>query len=155
MKINFVLKKPRQTFFYTLAWLILIILVRFNFRLSEIFFFSGALLGIYLWEYELEIAKALGQDQTKSLLKNVFTQVALAAAAFYAVTSSTSLFGIGFAIGLFGRSVIEQMTAIKNGQDFLSWFWLVGREIEDRIVKMYLTVMIVLWGLVSLILMTG
>jgi hypothetical protein len=147
-------KRPNRPFLYTLVLVGLVILARLNFHWPELFILAGALAGAYLWEYEPEIERYLNHSSDKPILRNVFTQAALAAAALFAVSSSSSLLAAGFAFSLFLRSLVEQVMRWRAGEGLAEWFWPVredvrgGRGVEGA----YLTVMVILAGFLSLLL---
>lgn len=143
-------KKPQKAFFYTLAWFMALLLTRLDFWLSRLLFLFGGVLGIYLWEFESVLGDLLNQTKTKPFLRNVTTQVALAVVAFYGVSSSTSILGIGLALGLFGRSVAELLLAWKHRDDLPQWFWMMGSKVGERMIKTYVVAVICCLVLISI-----
>jgi hypothetical protein len=143
-------KKPQKAFFYTLAWLVVLLFTRLDSWLSRLLFLFGGVLGTYLWEFESVLDDLLNQTETKPVLRNVVTQVALAVIAFYGATSSTSMLGIGLALGLFGRSVAELLLAWKDGDDLSRWFWMMESKVGKGTVKVYVVLVICCLILISI-----
>lgn len=129
------LKKPTEAFVYTLALLAALVITRFEFSLADLFFLAGGLVGAYVWEYEVEVHKALNHPNERPLLRNIFTQTALAVGALYAASTSTSLVATGLALGLYGRSVVEQVIDWRGGKSFERWLWPVKTGVGETTAK--------------------
>ena len=59
-------------------------------------------------------------------------QLVLVVLAFFALSSSNSLFGKGMVIGLFLYSLINQGLALAREGNLDSWFWQVGIKPDKK-----------------------
>jgi len=71
-------------------------------------------------------------NRTRLVGHSVIFQGVLVVLAFFALSSTASLFGKGMAMGLFLYSLINQGSLLLNKKSLKSWFWQVEIKLSDN-----------------------
>lgn len=114
-----------------------------------IFLLLGVLVGVLVLELDGPLSSRL--QLKRRVLHSVLVQLILLAACFFVLTSSSSLLGKGFVLGLFLHTLIDQGLAFKKKGRIDDWFWQLRTIPNILTQKVYFFILSLLFMVFSLI----
>jgi hypothetical protein len=150
---TFTKKRIIEDFFYTIIFLLIISILRFNFSFQLLFLWLGGLLGTEF----LTISEQIFQHDlklTKPIFKTVVFQTVLICLTFYIITSSRSLFVSGLIMTMNLQLLKDQITEYTKTKTLSgSWFIYLRQDyFTSPILRGYLVVLFSLFLFFSLFL---
>lgn len=170
-----------KRYFPLLAVLILLSLLRWQFRFELAFFVVGMVSGYFLLYLDqiiycyllsphefnsqrfrrfLELRKyqeginllvETQVDRKKLVFHSIIFQLALLVFALFILTSSSSLLGEGLVLGMFLHTLVDQIKTFLATGNIDSWFWQFKGAPPEKTQTIYLVLMTVIFFIFSLL----
>lgn len=142
-------KELASHYLVSLIWLVIITLLRWDWRLNLIWLWGGGLLGSFWLDWaDIFYQKAIGSQEEKSPFHNALFQVVFFVFCFWVLTSTGSLFGKGLVMAMALHLLKDEFHLLLAGREeqLRGWlFWPIRREVSFQEQKFFVILMLLVF----------
>lgn len=142
-------KELASHYLVSLIWLVIITLLRWDWRLNLIWLWGGGLLGSFWLDWaDIFYQKAIGSQEEKSPFHNALFQVVFFVFCFWVLTSTGGFFGKGLVMAMALHLLKDEFHLLFAGREeqLRGWlFWPVRREVSFQEQKFFVILMLLVF----------